>query len=280
VISVGASDSNDTLETADDTVASFSSYGVTADGFLKPEIVATGRHIVSNLVTGSLLDYMAPAANHVEPGYLMANGTSFSAPQVAGGAAILLQANPSLSPSQVKWLLAATGRPVNGSNAPGLDLASALAYTGAVQSANQGIAYSTGPAGAVTGSGTLNSGAAKDATAYERAAVKYEASSAWNNAADAWQHAGDSWAGIAAFVSAAIDYDTAGRDYALGGAFDKAAAAWKRAGDAVVRASLPEWQPVALEFSARAWMAKGKYDTAAQTMELAAARWVRPPIDL
>ena len=49
VITVGASDSNDTLDTADDIVAGFSSYGVTADGFVKPEIVATGRHIVSNV---------------------------------------------------------------------------------------------------------------------------------------------------------------------------------------------------------------------------------------
>ena len=57
MITVGASDSNDTLDTADDIVASFSSYGVTADGFVKPEIVATGRHIVSNVPSGSTLDF-------------------------------------------------------------------------------------------------------------------------------------------------------------------------------------------------------------------------------
>ena len=60
----------------------------------------------------------------------MANGTSFAAPQVAGAAALLLQRNPALTPNQVKWLLAGTGRPVTGSNAPGLDIAAALAYTG------------------------------------------------------------------------------------------------------------------------------------------------------
>ena len=89
--------------------------------------MATGRHIVSNVPAGSLLDYQAPAANHVEPGYLMANGTSFAAPQVAGAVALLLQKNPALSPNQVKWLLATTGRPVPDSDAPGLDLAAALA---------------------------------------------------------------------------------------------------------------------------------------------------------
>jgi HD domain len=49
-ITVGVSDANDTLATRDDVLAGFSSYGVTDDGFSKPEIVATGRHVVSNLV--------------------------------------------------------------------------------------------------------------------------------------------------------------------------------------------------------------------------------------
>ncbi len=60
VITVGASDANDTPTTRDDVLAGFSSYGVTDDGFSKPEIVATGRHIVSNLVSGSLLDGAGP----------------------------------------------------------------------------------------------------------------------------------------------------------------------------------------------------------------------------
>ena len=175
VITVGASDSQDTPDPDDDGVASFSSYGVTGDGFLKPEVMATGRHIVSNVPSGSLLDYQAPDANHVEPGYIMANGTSFAAPQVAGAAALLLQKNPSLTPNQVKWLLAASGRPVNASSAPGLDIVTALAYTGVAQNANQGIAPSTGPATGVLNATQLNSGAAKDAVGLQRAAVRYEA---------------------------------------------------------------------------------------------------------
>ena len=41
VISVGATDEADTPATADDTLASFSSRGVTQDGFAKPELVAS-----------------------------------------------------------------------------------------------------------------------------------------------------------------------------------------------------------------------------------------------
>ena len=119
----------------------------------KPEIVATGRHIVSNLPAGSLLDCQAPAANHVEPGYLMANGTSFAAPQVAGAAALLLQRNPEPdSRTRSSGSSPTTGRSVAGSDAPGLDIAAALAFNGTAQSANQGIASSTGSPGSGPGS--------------------------------------------------------------------------------------------------------------------------------
>jgi serine protease AprX len=137
VITTGALDTNETADTADDTVPDWSSRGTTLDGFAKPELVAPGRRIVSLLPAGSRLATELP--DHVvAPGYGRFSGTSFSAPQVAAAAALLLQANPTWTPDQVKWVLTERSRPVSGS--PGaLDLARALAFAGEPGSANTGL---------------------------------------------------------------------------------------------------------------------------------------------
>ena len=139
VISVGATDTNGTIDPADDTVARFSSYGTTRDGFSKPEIVAPGRRIVSLLPAGTVLGGQAPVSSIIEPGYARMSGTSFAAPQVTGAVAALLQKNPSLTPNQVKALLTATSRPVAESAAGALDLDAASAFGGDAGVANQGI---------------------------------------------------------------------------------------------------------------------------------------------
>src|SRR5205085_12171959 len=46
VITVGAADLNGTVSTADDSVAPWSAYGYTMDGFRKPELAAAGRYMV------------------------------------------------------------------------------------------------------------------------------------------------------------------------------------------------------------------------------------------
>jgi serine protease AprX len=106
VETVGAFDAMDTAGGKDDTLVTWSSRGTTVDGFAKPEIVAPGRHIASPLPSGTYLDAIAPTTAHIAGGYASINGTSFSAPQVAGAAAILFQKNPGWSPDNVKWLLA------------------------------------------------------------------------------------------------------------------------------------------------------------------------------
>jgi serine protease AprX len=139
VITVGAVDTNATLDTADDTEASFSSRGTTLDGFRKPELLAPGRRIVSRLPEDSTLGREAPLANWLAPGYATMSGTSFSAPQVAGAVAVLLERHPTWRPDQVKWTLMQTRRPVAGAGAGALDIGAAFAYDGTPGAANQGL---------------------------------------------------------------------------------------------------------------------------------------------
>src|SRR5207302_5449671 len=47
VITVGATDDHGTAPIVDDTLAGFSAYGVTQDGFSKPDFVAPGRRIIT-----------------------------------------------------------------------------------------------------------------------------------------------------------------------------------------------------------------------------------------
>ncbi len=69
--------------------AAFSSYGPTPDGRVKPDLAARGVAVPLPATTGG------PAA------YTTQNGTSFSAPLVAGLAACMLQARPAWTPRDV-----------------------------------------------------------------------------------------------------------------------------------------------------------------------------------
>jgi serine protease AprX len=105
VIVVGAVDEQDSVELSDDEVAGFSASGITVDGFAKPDLVAPGKNIVS--LMGLVLPVEHPE-NIVDHGYFMMTGTSVASPIVAGGAALLLQDEPNLTPDQVKYRLMAT----------------------------------------------------------------------------------------------------------------------------------------------------------------------------
>jgi len=117
VLTVGASSTEGTARTQDDIVADFSSLGPTRGDYLaKPDLVAPGRGVLSLAVPGSTL-YQASADYLVSgnvktgyPAYLSLTGTSMAAPQVAGAAALMLQANPRLTPNLVKAILQYTAR--------------------------------------------------------------------------------------------------------------------------------------------------------------------------
>lgn len=111
VITVGALDDRRTVDTSDDAVADFSSRGPTSSGRLKPDVLAPGVNIVS-----LNRNPMATGAGSLlfERMYRTASGTSMATPMVAGAAALLLQKNPHLTPSQIKNIMIKTAKSVDG----------------------------------------------------------------------------------------------------------------------------------------------------------------------
>ena len=108
VITVGAADGSLTVGISDDKVAFFSAFGTTEDGFVKPDIVAPGRYIVSALSSKSARLNVDHPRHYKEPAHFNMSGTSMAAPMVAGAAALLLQDQPYLTPDQVKYRLLST----------------------------------------------------------------------------------------------------------------------------------------------------------------------------
>ncbi len=89
---------------SEDHVARFSSTGLAFDGDVKPEIVAPGV----GLGTAE-----PGATSNGSPRYGTVNGTSAAAALVAGSAALLAQARPSLDAAALKGLLAGSARPLS-----------------------------------------------------------------------------------------------------------------------------------------------------------------------
>jgi serine protease AprX len=122
VITVGATDDNNTGGASDDTIADWSSRGVTQDGVQKPDIYAPGAHIVSNLAPGSVFTTLCPACVSGGGQYIRAGGTSMAAPMVAGGVADVLQGHPSWTPNQVKAALKLAGNAVPGTSVKAVEI--------------------------------------------------------------------------------------------------------------------------------------------------------------
>jgi len=155
VMTVGAADLNGTTERSDDSVAPFSSRGPTQDGFEKPDVVAPGITIVSSRVPGSTIDQLHPNAR-VGDYYFKGTGTSQAAAIISGVGALMLQADPTLSPDMLKAIIMATAyKPLSYRDGGGGGLVDAA---GAVFAAQDGT-YTKGPANAgitpSTGTGSL-----------------------------------------------------------------------------------------------------------------------------
>ncbi len=85
-----------------DRIATFSSRGPTRDGRLKPDVVLPGVEIVAARAQGTRMG--TPIDDH----YTTASGTSMATPHAAGVCALLLQAEPDLTPEEIKERLVRT----------------------------------------------------------------------------------------------------------------------------------------------------------------------------
>lgn len=104
IITVGASNDKGTPDSADDEVADFSSRGPTPDGLTKPDVLVPGNEIISARAKGSYLDKTMDNSV-IEEWYLALSGTSMATPICAGIAAQLLEADPTLTPPEIKEIL-------------------------------------------------------------------------------------------------------------------------------------------------------------------------------
>ncbi len=133
-ITVGAVDTRQTDARSDDRIAPYSSRGptlshstdpltgaVTYDDLAKPDLVAPGLRVVS-LERYSNAIVTAYPLLHVNTGwfvnnksrYMMLSGTSMSTGVVSGAAALMLQANPGLTPNMVKAILMYSAQVMDG----------------------------------------------------------------------------------------------------------------------------------------------------------------------
>jgi serine protease AprX len=107
VITAGAVDDQGTRQISDDRLASWSSRGVTQDGFRKPDVLAPGTGLVSTLAPRSDLQQLCGSCV-TDYNYFRMGGTSMSAAVVSGVAALLLEEHPDWTPNQVKGALKST----------------------------------------------------------------------------------------------------------------------------------------------------------------------------
>ncbi len=129
VVSVGSTDEKGNL-------AGFSSRGIFGSRIQNPSVVAPGVNVVSLRALATQTGTLGVVGADLQrlnlgelPFYTTASGTSFSAPQVAGTIALMLEANPNLTPKQIKDILqrSATPLPLNYRHEVGAGMVNAYA---------------------------------------------------------------------------------------------------------------------------------------------------------
>jgi len=111
VITVGAMTDNFTPEDrTDDKLATFSAAGPTFEGFVKPDLVAPGGHMLGQMPPYAWLPLEHPEFVQQINDYFTMSGTSQSTAVVSGVLALMLQAEPRLNPDDAKCRLIASAR--------------------------------------------------------------------------------------------------------------------------------------------------------------------------
>jgi len=101
------------------TLADFSSRGIPGDPLYHPTLTAPGVDIAAARATTGIVMNTFFAVDLIDLGtdavsYTAASGTSMATPHVSGTVALMLEANPALTPDQVKATLEATATPMPG----------------------------------------------------------------------------------------------------------------------------------------------------------------------
>jgi len=94
-------------------IASFTSYGPLINETMKPDIAGPGVNVCSSISSWTDYTYSAidnVSFNNVSYDFARMSGTSMSSPCVTGIVALMLDANPLLTPAQVKEILKTTAR--------------------------------------------------------------------------------------------------------------------------------------------------------------------------
>jgi serine protease AprX len=111
VITVGALDDMASASITAAEMNDFSAVGPTSpDGWVKPDLVTSGRSVVSLAAPGSTIYSDYPSAR-IGSANFVGSGTSFSAAITSGAAALVLADHPGLTPDQLKARLLGTTSP-------------------------------------------------------------------------------------------------------------------------------------------------------------------------
>ena len=128
-LTVGATDDLNTVNREDDVIAGYSSRGPRADNNdgnpqneLKPEISAPGSNIIQAegcVTSGLCSNLLGDAADNGYTG--RGSGTSYATPSVSGIMALMLEANPDLSPAEIKEIIKLTAERRGQATQPDVD---------------------------------------------------------------------------------------------------------------------------------------------------------------